>query len=154
MSQPIVLNLNESDMSIVRSRLLRTAFACMAAVLLVACGGTKVYTVDKTVVHNQTIYNVSNVFVFSTRNQAVLSGDELVDLGGMDKRQFNSFLEANGGEVFVRQVFVFDDRDLVYQAQKVPSWKEFNKMNKRYESAAKKLRKFLGDKKETQLELK
>lgn len=141
-------------MSIVRSRLLTTALAVVVALLVAACGGTKVYTIDKTVVHNQTIYNVSNVFVFSMRNQAVLSGDELVDLGGMEKREFNSFLKANGGEVFVRQVFVFDDRDLVYQAQRVSSWKEFNKMNGRYESAAKKLRKFLGDKKETQLILK
>ena len=104
-------------------------------------------------VYRGSVYNVSNVVVFTTRNEAVSADKQVTDLRGFDKKQFNQLLDQEQS-VFVRQVFMLDDREVVYQAQDVDSWSDFNKMNKRFESAAKDFTKFLADKKKTQLKLK
>lgn len=126
----------------------------LLAVSLSGCGSTKVYTADKTVVHKDNVYNVSNVKIFSPRNEAVLADKSTVNLKGMDKKAFETLLAENSNSVFVRQSFMLDADEMVYQAGNVSKWSDFDKMNKRFSSAQKDLTKFLADKKKTQLKLK
>ena len=119
---------------------------------LAGCGSTKVYTADKTIVYGDNIYNVSNVKVFSTKTEAVLSETETVNLKNADKKRVNELLDAND-TMLVRQVISLDDQELVYQAKRIKSWSEFNSMNKQFSSANSKVTKFLADKKKTQLKL-
>jgi hypothetical protein len=125
----------------------------LALCALSACGGTKVYTADKTVVYRDAIYNVSDVKVFRSFNQAVISGQSNIDLKGMDKRRFGGLLEQHP-TLFVRQGFTLDDQELVYRAQNVDSWSDFNRMNKQFESATKSMTGFIGSPKKNQLKLK
>jgi hypothetical protein len=134
-------------------RWLATLGLVILAASLAACGSTKVYTADKTVVYKDAVYNVSNVRIFKPINQAVLADKSTVELKGMDKKAFNALLDKEKS-VFVRQGFLLDQDELVYQATNVDSWNDFNKMNKRFSSAGSSLTKFLGDKKKTQLKLK
>ncbi|KAA9134007.1 hypothetical protein F3N42_00185 [Marinihelvus fidelis] len=131
--------------------------AVLVAVLLAAslhgCGSTKVYSANKTVVYRDNIYNVSDVKLFSHTSEAVFPGDSNVDLDNIEKRAFESLLEDHNDEVFVRQSFTFDDQAVVYQAQNVDSWSDFERMNRRFDDALEDLREFLADEKETQLEL-
>ena len=128
--------------------------AVVIAMLATACGGTKVYTADKTVVYNDAIYNVSNVQVLTRKTEGVVTDNEVLDLSDTEKRAFNDLLEQHGGEVFVRQVFMLDEQELVYRAQNVDSWSDFNRMVKKFDDAGKDMQKFLGDGKDTQLKLK
>ncbi len=135
------------------SQAFMTVALLLIAASLVGCGSTKVYTADKTVVYKDSVYNVSNVKVFTVKNEAVLADKSTVDLKGMDKKGFNALLDKEKS-VFVSQGFMLDQDELVYQAKTVDSWSDLNKMNNRFSSAHKDLTKFLGDKKKTQLKLK
>ncbi len=137
---------------------LKTVLNCIILILvaltIASCGSTKVYTADKTVVYRDSIYNVSNVQVLKRKSEGVISDDQTIDLSGTEKRGFNDLLDQNGGEIFVRQAFMLDDQELVYQAQRVDSWSDYNRMVKKFEGAAKDMQKFLADAKKTQLKLK
>ena len=126
----------------------------MVVPLLVSCGSTKVYTADKTIVHRDSIYNVSNVRVFTVRNEAVVGDGQIVDLKGMERKAFENLLKENGGSVRVQHIFQLDDQEMVYQRTDVKSWSDLSRMNKRFNSAGKSITKFLADKKKTQLKLK
>ena len=89
-----------------------TAAMLLIAASLVVCGSTKVYTADKTVVYKDSVYNVSNVKVFTAKNEAVLADKSTVNLKGMDKKDFNALLDKEK-LVFVRQGFQQDDNELV-----------------------------------------
>jgi hypothetical protein len=128
--------------------------ALLWAVLnLAACGSTKVYTADKTVVYQESVYNVSNVKVFTRKSYGVLADQTRVDLMNAEEQGFNELLVSSPG-IEVRHVFMLDDLELVYQQGTVSSWKEFRKLDKRFDSASKDLNKFLADSKKTQLKLK
>lgn len=133
-----------------------------AAVLLLGVGmlvqiscmhSTKVYNTDKTIVYRDSIFNVSNVKVFSTRTEGVISDTQTLSLKGMDKKQFTEVLKQHN-PILVRQVISLDETEMVYQAKNVDSWSQFDKMNKQFASSAKSVQKFLADKKATQLKLK
>ena len=135
-------------------RLIVLSLLCLVILALAGCfRSTKVYTADKTVVYNGTVYNVSNVKVFTPRTDGVISPTETISLGNMDKKQFNALLKEHN-PIMVRQVIALDDQELVYQAGNVDSWSDFDRMRKKFNSANKKLTSFLGDKKATQLKLK
>jgi len=125
---------------------------CAIVLSLAGCGSTKVYTADKTIVHNGSIYNVSNVKVFSYDVEGILADNKTIPLKNADKKQINDLLKSNGAFT-VRQTIQFDDQQVVYQQRRVDSWSDFNKMNKQFESAGTKVRKFLADKKKTQMTL-
>ncbi len=124
-----------------------------AMLSLVGCGSTKVYTADKTIVYGDSIYNVSNVKVFSTKIEGVLSETETVDLKNADKNRINELLDAHD-TMLVRLIITLDDQELVYRAKRIKSWSEFNSMNKKFSSANSTVTKFLANKKKTQLKLK
>lgn len=130
----------------------------LVALLLLAlglggCGSTKVYTADKTVVYQESVYNVSNVKVFTRKNVAILPDQSTAHLANLDESGFNQLL-AGGSAVTVEQGFLLDDIEVLYQRADVSSWKEFKKLNKRFMSASKDLNKFLANSKKTQLKLK
>jgi hypothetical protein len=134
-----------------RGCLLLLAIAAMF--VLFSCGGTRVYTGDKTVIYRGSIYNVSDVRVYTTFNQAVLGDQKTLDLKGMDKRRFNELLEQHE-TLSVRQGFRLDESELLYQTGTVDSWADLSRMNKRFDSATKTMTRFIGDSKKTQLQLK
>ena len=127
--------------------------ATAIAVMVTSCGSTKVMTADKTVVYRDTIYNVSNVAVFKRKVEAETSGGEKIDLGGVEKSGFNALVDANG-EMMVRQSFMLDDQELLYQARRIDSWSDYNRMSKQFDNAGKDIQNFLAHKKKTQLKLK
>lgn len=120
---------------------------------LAACGSTKVYTADKTVVYQDSVYNVSNVKVFTRKSSGQLMDQSIVNLMNMEEAEFNTLL-ARSPSVQVRQGFLLDELELLYQQGSVSSWKELKKLNKRFKSASKDLNKFLANSKKTQLKLK
>ncbi len=120
---------------------------------LAGCGSTKVYNSQKTLVHGGSIYNVTNVMVFSSRTDGIAASDETLDLRGVDKKGFRNLLEQHQA-IFGRQVVTLDEREVVYQARQVDSWSDFRKMDKRFSSIVEDLQDFLANPKKTQLELK
>jgi hypothetical protein len=136
-----------------------TAFRPMALVLmsllltgLAACGGTKVYTIDKTVVHQGNIYNLSNVQRIGSRIEGTMPDGGSIDMAGMDKKGLNAALDENE-HLMVTTVIELDDRDMVYERRRVEKYSDYSKMVKDFESAQKKISKFMADKKKTQLKL-
>jgi hypothetical protein len=126
-------------------------FACILA--LAGCGGTKVYTADKTVVYNGNLYNMGNVQRIGSRVEGRLADGSTVNMKSMDKKTVQGLLKENG-EVMVSMVVEMDDQEMLYQRSRVDRYSEFNKMMKRFEGAQKDIAKFMADKKKTQLRLK
>ena len=124
--------------------------ACL--LILAGCGGTKIYNSTKTISFRDSVYNVTDVKIYSSRTEAIISDEESVDLRDADKKRIKSMLEQHS-TLFVRQTLSLDDLEIVYQAISIDSWSDFNRMNKQFESANEKLKKFLGDPKKTQLDL-
>ena len=125
--------------------------ACL--MILAGCGSTKVYDSNKTIAFRDSIYNVTDVQVYSSKTEAVISDDESVDLRGGDKKRINALLEQHDS-LFVRQTLSLDEQVIVYQAKSIDSWSDFRKMDKQFASANKSLKKFLADPKKMQLELR
>ena len=119
---------------------------------LVGCGSTKVINADKTLVVHDTVYNISDVKQFGSTSEAVIDGGDNIDLRGSDKKRIKALVEQYGS-LFVKQTMQLDDMEVVYQSKSIDSWSDYNKMAKSFDSANKKLRKFLGDPKKMQLEL-
>lgn len=128
----------------------------LSAGMLVQIGcvqSTRVYNTDKTIVYHDSIFNVSNVKVFSSRTDGVISSTQTIPLKNMDKKQFNELLKQHK-TIFVRQVIMLDETEMVYQAKNVDSWSQFDKMARQFSKSATSVQKFLADKKATQLKLK
>ena len=124
----------------------------MIILLLTACGGTKVYNNDKTVVYNGAVYNMSQLRQIASKISGKLSEDSTVNLANADRKQVEAYLE--NGPVYVRMAFGLDDKEMLYRASSVSKWSEYNKMLKSFESAGKQITKLMGDKKKMQLKLK
>lgn len=131
-----------------------TALTLFASLLAIAgCGSTKVINSQKTLAYRGSIYNVTNVLVFSSRTEAVISESETINLAGINKSDFTKSSETHNG-LFVRQLLTLDQQEVIYQAKKIDSWSDYNKMNKQFTSAVQSLQKFLANPKQTQLALK
>ena len=138
----------------------RTTRSYIAALLvgaglfgLSACGTTKVITADKSIVYQNSVYNASNIQMFTYVSEAVISPTETIALTNVDKNQFNAILKSHN-PLTVRQVVKLDDREMVYQTKSVDSWSDFQDMVDHFQSAHEKITKFLADKNSTQLKLK
>lgn len=131
----------------------RLAAAMVLGACVVGCSSTKVVTAGKSISYNGSLYNASNVKVFTPRSDAVISSTETVSLNQITKDQFNALLKEHN-PLTVRQVIAMDQNELVYQTKSVKSWSDFQDMNEKFQSAQKQLTKFMGDSHETQLKLK
>jgi len=132
------------------------AFACLLAVALIAlagCGSTKVYTADKTIVYQGSIYNMANVQQVSGRIEGRLPDGSTVNMRTMDKKAVEALLKENG-EVTVSTVVGMDDQDMLYQRAAVRKYSDYSKMASRFDGAMQDIGKFMADKKKTQLKLK
>lgn len=125
----------------------------LAALMLSACGSTKVYNNDKTIVYKDNIYNVSAVKQIGTSVTGKLADDSTVDLSGADKKKVQSLLKASG-PIFVTMKFNLDSDEMVYRAKSVSKYSEYSRMKSDFDSANKKVIKLMGDKKQMQLKLR
>lgn len=124
----------------------------MTILLLTACGGTKVYNNDKTVVYRDAVYNISKVKTITSKTTGKLADDSNVNLAGADKKKIEAYLAD--GPMYVRMAFGLDEQEMLYRASSVAKWSEYNSMLKSFESAKKQITSLMGDKKKMQLKLK
>lgn len=128
----------------------------VAVALVVAvssgCGGTKVLTAQKTIVFEDRIYNVSAVQEVRPVREIVLPDGTVRDLSGMDRREVRSLFEAHD-RLRVRFVVRFDERELQYAVGTVDSPRRIEQIERRFDSAMDKIRRFLAHRKQTQLRL-
>jgi len=122
-------------------------------VLLSGCGSTKVYTADKTIVYNGTLYNMGAVQRVSPRIDGQLPDGTSVAMKGMDKKQVEDLLKQHS-QLVVSTVVEMDQQEMVYQRSRVEKYSQFGKMADRLDGAMKDINKFMADKKKTQLKLK
>jgi len=125
----------------------------LTMLLLIGCGGTKVYKNDKTVVYNGAVYNLSNVMQIDSLNTGKLSDTKTVSLKGADRKQIEAYLKEYGS-IYVRMAFDLDGKEMLYRASSVDNWSAYSKMQKSFESAGKQITSLLGNKKKMQLKLK
>jgi len=135
------------------SKIAGSIVLALSMLVTIGCGSTKVYESSKTLVVRGTIYNVTDVKVFSSKTEATLTNDSVIDVRDYEKKPFNLLLEQNGGSVFVRQSIDMDEQEVVYRARPVDSWSDFRKMRRKFDDATEDLQDFLGRPKESQLEL-
>jgi hypothetical protein len=135
------------------TRTLLMVFTIIAVLAVSACGSTKVYNNDKTVVYNGAIYNLSKVTQIEAMTTAKLSDTETVSLKGANRKQVETYLEQFG-TIYVRMAFQLDDREMLYRASSVSKWNEYSKMQKSFQNAEKQITSLLGNKKKMQLKLK
>ena len=148
--------LNATNTSITQRRFGRTlilAVSIMAMLLLAGCGGTKVYNNDKTVTYNGAIYNLSATKQINSKTSGKLSDSNTVDLKGVTKKQFEAYLKEYDS-IYVRMAFELDDQEMLYRASSVDSWKDFQKMQKSFESAGGQISSLMANKKKSQLKLR
>ena len=148
--------LNLINTSKTRRRFGRTlilAVSIMAMLLLVGCGGTKVYNNDKTVVYNGAIYNLSAVKQINSKSIGKLSDDNTVNLKGVTKKEFEAYLKQYN-KIYVRMSFELDDQEMLYRASSVDRWSDYQKMSNSFEKAGKQITSLMSDKKKMQLKLK
>jgi len=124
---------------------------CMA--LLIGCGGTKVYTVDKTITYRDAMYNMSTVQKISGREEAKLKDGSVVNIRNKDKKAMQAMFKENG-EMLISMIVDMDQQEMVYLRQNVDSYSDYSRMKKKFEGAMKDITKFMGDKKDTQLKLR
>ena len=123
-----------------------------SAALVTGCGSTKVYSPDKTVEYNGSIYNVSEVKQLSTRLETVPASGDAIDLQGYDRKKFDTLVKEKG-PLTVRSIIAMDDRDLVYEQKTLEKGSQFEDMQDELKDAYKKLASFMADARKTQLEL-
>lgn len=131
----------------------RLAAAVLVGVAMIGCSSTKVVTAGKSISYNGSLYNASNVKVFTPRTDAVISATETTSLNQVTKDQFNAILKEHN-PLTVRQVIAMDQTELVYQTKSVKSWSDYQKISEQFQSAVKQITKFMADTSETQLKLK
>lgn len=137
----------------VRTRILTAALLVLfGAGLATGCGSTKVYTPEKTVEYQGSIYNVSGVRQLSTRMEAVSATGEKIDLQGYDRKQFDALVKDKG-PLTVRSIISLDDTQMVYQQEQIKKGGDFSDMQDDLQDAYKDLTRFMADAKKTQLKL-
>ena len=144
---------NSSETQLRLGRTLILVASIMTMLLLVGCGGTKVYKNDKTVVYNGAVYNLSNVVQIDSLISGKLSDSNSVSLKGADRKQMEAYFEEYGS-IYVRMAFDFDGKEMLYRASSVSKWGDYSKMLKRFENAGKQISSLMANKKKMQLKLK
>jgi hypothetical protein len=129
------------------------AISVLTLILLIGCGGTKVYNNDKTVVYNGAVYNLSKVTQINSKISGKLSDSNTVDLRGVDRKQFEAYLEEYE-TIYVRMAFGLDEQEMLYRANSIEKWSEYSSMLKSFENAGKQITSLMANKKKMQLKLK
>lgn len=122
-------------------------------VTLAGCGSTKVYTADKTMIYNGSLYNMAAVKQITSRVDGQLPDGSTVNMRQLDKKAIRDLFKKNP-EVVVSTMVLMDGQELVYQRAQVEKSSQYDSMVKRFDRALNDIAKFMGDKKKTQLTLK
>jgi len=133
-------------------RTLTVVASIMTILLVTACGSTKVYNNDKTVVYRDAVYNISKVKQINSKISGKLSDDTSVNLAGVERKQIEAYLKQ--GPMYVRMAFGLDEQEMLYRASSVSKWSEYSSMLKSFNNASKQITSLMGDKKKMQLKLK
>jgi len=133
-------------------RTLALVASIMTILLITACGSTKVYNNDKTVVYRDAVYNISKVKQINPKISGKLADDTSVNLAGADRKQIEAYLKQ--GPMYVRMAFGLDEQEMLYRASSVSKWSEYNNMLKSFQGANKQITSLMGNKKKMQLKLK
>jgi len=118
-----------------------------------ACGGTQVYTADKTVVYNGNLYNLGNVQKISSSLVGTKGNGETVNLRTLDKKGVEALLKQDS-PIVVQATVLLDDEEMVYQNAPVSRYSDYSRMVNRFDDSLEDITKFMADKKKTQLKLK
>ena len=133
-------------------RTLTVVASIMTILLVTACGSTKVYNNDKTVVYRDAVYNISKVKQINSKISGKLADDTSVNLAGVERKQIEAYLKQ--GPMYVRMAFGLDEQEMLYRASSVTKWSEYSSMLKSFNNAGKQITSLMGDKKKMQLKLK
>ncbi len=123
------------------------------ALVLAACGGTKVYDTTKTIVYKNSIYQVTNVKQISSKIEGVTTDKQTITLKNRDKDYVSDLIEQND-PLFVRMAFELDDQELVYFAGDIDSLRDYNRVLSRFEDAGDDIADLMAETKTEQLKLR
>jgi hypothetical protein len=127
--------------------------ALMLLILFIAgCGGTKVMTAQKSIVFEDRIYNVGAVQEVRPVREIILPDGVVRDLSGMNDRELRNLFETHD-RLRVRFSVMFDERELEYAAGTVDSARRVERIRRQFDSAMDQIRRFLANRKRTQLDL-
>lgn len=126
--------------------------AVIGAFLLTGCGSTKIYTPDKTVEYQGSIYNVSEAKQLSTRVEGAAAAGDVVNLKGYDSKRFEALVKERG-PITVSSIISLDDKDIVYEQKQLQKGRDFVRMQESLQDAYEDLARFMADGKKTQLKL-
>lgn len=127
--------------------------ALFATFVLAGCGGTKVYDTSKTIVYNDSIYQVTDVKQISTKIEGVTQDKQTINLKNKPKGEISDLIGEND-PLFVRMAFQLDDQELIYSADDVSSYRDYNRMLSRFEDAGDDIAKLMAENKTKQLKLR
>lgn len=129
--------------------------ALLLAVMLTmgACGSTKVYTADKTIVYNGDLYNMSNVQKIGSSIEGTLANGDKVNMKALDKKAAQALFKKESS-IAVKAVVTMDQQEMVYRNGTVSSYSNYSKMVKSFDGALNDINKFMANKKKTQLKLR
>lgn len=132
---------------------LLVTLAAIGMLFLAGCGSTKVYTADKTIIYNGSLYNLNNVQRIGSRIDGSLPDGSTVSMKNLDKKSVQALFKQHS-EIMVSTIVEMDDEEMIYQRIRVKNVSDYNKMVKRLDGALNDISKFMADKKKTQLKLK
>jgi hypothetical protein len=124
----------------------------LLALALTGCGGTKVLTAQKSIVYDDRIYNVSAVEEVRPIREIILPGGDTRDLSRMNDREVRELFRDHE-QLRVRFSVMLDERELSYARGTVGRAGEVKRIQQRFDSAMERIRRFLANRKQTQLEL-
>jgi len=123
-------------------------------IFLAGCiSSSRSYNAGKNIVYNGAMYNMTNVKTITSKVEGKLPNGDVKNMKGMDKKAVEALLKQSS-PIMVTTALDLDGDDMVYERRSVTKYSEYSKMIKNFESAGKKITKFMGDKKATQLKLK
>lgn len=125
----------------------------LLTITLAGCGGTRVIVAQKTIVHQDVIYNVSNVDQLRPARMLILPDGSSRDLQKLDDRARKNLFEQYE-TLQIRLHFLLDDTTLPYLEGRVTSTNELRQAERQFDRALERIQKFLADRKQTQLQLK
>jgi len=125
----------------------------LSIMALAACGSTKVYTAEKTMLFRGNLYTLSGLGVISSEVEAEVPDGEPVDLRSADKDRFNT-LKGDAASLKVQTFMMLGEQKVPVETAAVTKYSQLKKMIKDLDSMLDKIHKFMKDPKKTQLELK
>jgi len=126
----------------------------MLMIFMAGCiSSSRSYNAGKNIVYNGSMYNISNVKTVNTKVEGQLPNGEVKNMKAMDKKAVQALFQQSS-PIMVTTALDLDGDEMVYERRSISKYSEYSKMISRFQSAGKKITKFMGNKKATQLKLK